>query len=87
MLKCFFFNNEREKVINKNYINLFYKKKVNTKIVINSNYNKNIFNNINSHDIFIITFDKNKIHYIPNKIPRFPILYNNYFIFNEFNLK
>ncbi len=85
-MECYFFNPERNKRVNKDKIKLYYDEKVKTKIIIKNNFNKIIFDNINNYDIFVIAFDDN-IDFIPEKIPRFPILYNNYFIFNEFNLK
>ena len=86
-MECYFFNAKRNKIINKNKVEKFYDTKVETKIIIRNNFNKFIFDNINKYDIFIITFDNKNIDYIPEYIPRFPILYNDYFIFNEFNLK
>lgn len=86
-LSLFFFNQERNKKIVRKKVDLFYKHPVDNYIIISENHNQNIFKNINSYNLFIISFGKEHYHFIPKLIPRFPILYNNYFIFNQYHLK
>lgn len=86
-LSLFFFNQERNKKINRKKVELFYKHHVDNYLIISENHNRNIFKNINKYNLFIISFGKGHFKYIPKMIPRFPILYDDYFIFNQYHLK
>lgn len=86
-LSLYFFNPERNKKIKQEKVELFYKHPVDNYLIISENHNLNIFKNINKYNLFVLSFKKIHFPFLPKLIPRFPILYDNYFIFNQYHLK